>query len=94
MHNIIHRGNSTLVKIGNHEVLIPNELLNDFAPLAIMSGVPNHNIWNILACFLEAGKEIGKEELRQQLRPLVGDICRNTDTVMSAMREIEENFKQ
>lgn len=93
MSNIIHRGNSTFAKIGENEIRIPQEFLNDFSALVILSDIPDSKIWDILTCIFEAGAECGKEKIRHELRPLIDDFCKNADIVVSAIHEIEESFK-
>lgn len=93
MNNFIHRGNSTFAKIGENEIIIPKEFLNDLSVLLHLRDIPDSTIWSIFTCFFEAGKECGKEKIRHELRPLVDGLCENTQIVVSAMREIEESFK-
>ncbi len=93
MPNIIRRNNLTIAKVGDHEVVIPEEFLNDFSALAILASIPGNKTWDIFACFFEAGSEHGQEKIRQRLRPLVDNLCISAHEAVSAMKEVAESFK-
>lgn len=86
--------NDVRLIVGDDTVRIPTNLIAAVSALAMLIGTEGNRSSELIEFLFLAGKQVGRDELRNQLRPLIDSLDASARGAVNALGDILEQLPE